>query len=72
MSRPSVSEHLRRLLDAGLVSERAEGRHVYYAPSPEPLLAVRDWLTPYERFWRDRLARLRDVADGLTDDGADD
>ncbi len=69
MSRPSVSEHLRVLLEAGLVSSRPEGRHVHYAPAPEPLLAVRDWLVPHERFWRDRMRRMRDVLDALPDDG---
>ena len=67
MSRPSVSEHLRVLLDAGLVTERAEGRTVRYAAAPEPLLAVRDWLAPHERFWRERLTRMRDVLDALPD-----
>lgn len=68
MSRPSVSEHLRQLVDAGLVSERADGRHVRYSASPEPLLAVRDWLQPHERFWRERLHRMRDVLDELPDE----
>ena len=69
MSRPSVSEHLRVLAASGLVAERAEGRHVYYGPTPEPLLAVRDWLAPHERFWRRRLARMREVLDTLPPDG---
>jgi DNA-binding transcriptional ArsR family regulator len=72
MSRPSVSEHLRVLLDAGLVSERSDGRHVVYAPAPEPLLAVRDWLAPHERFWRERLKHMRGVLDALPDDIAPD
>ena len=59
MSRPSVSEHLRVLREAGLVVERTDGRHVRYSSTPEPLLAVRDWLTPHERFWRQRLRRMR-------------
>jgi DNA-binding transcriptional ArsR family regulator len=67
MSRPSVSEHLRQLLDAGLVSERPDGRSVLYAAAPEPLLAVRDWLQPHERFWRDSLKRMRTVLDELPD-----
>ncbi|GAA2088456.1 hypothetical protein GCM10009840_28430 [Pseudolysinimonas kribbensis] len=72
MSRPSVSEHLRALRDAGLVTERAAGRRVLYSPSPEPLLAVRDWLTPHERFWRERLTRMRGVLDALPDDAQPD
>jgi DNA-binding transcriptional ArsR family regulator len=65
MSRPSVSEHLRALREAGLVAERTEGRNVLYSPTPEPLLAVRDWLTPHERFWRERMRRMRATLDAL-------
>jgi DNA-binding transcriptional ArsR family regulator len=61
MARPSVSEHLRVLLDCDLVDERAEGRNVYYRTAAEPLLAVRDWLTPHERFWRERMRAMGDV-----------
>jgi DNA-binding transcriptional ArsR family regulator len=67
MSRPSVSEHLRALRDAGLVTERTAGRSVLYSPAPEPLLAVRDWLAPHERFWRERLRRMRGVLESLPD-----
>jgi hypothetical protein len=28
-----------------------------------PLEEVADWLTPYERFWRGKLANLRDLLD---------
>ncbi len=70
MSRPSVSEHLRVLRETGLIAERADGRHVRYSATPEPLVAVQDWLTPYERFWRGRLRRMREVLDALPDDAS--
>lgn len=59
MSRPAVSQHLRVLLDAGLVSERRHGRERHYHVVPERLRPVRDWVGRYERFWDDRLRRLR-------------
>jgi DNA-binding transcriptional ArsR family regulator len=68
MRRPSLSEHLRVLKDAGLVVEQPVGRQRLYSLRPEPLREVADWLTPYERFWRARLADLRDVLDGMPDD----
>ena len=61
MRRPSVSEHLRVLRSAGLVSERRAGRERRYQLDPRPLMEVQDWLDPYEQFWRDRLNALRDV-----------
>jgi DNA-binding transcriptional ArsR family regulator len=58
MSRPAVSQHLRILLDAGLVTEQRHGRERRYRFVPEQLGPVRDWLEQYERFWANRLTRL--------------
>lgn len=59
MSRPAVSQHLRVLLDAGLVTEQRHGRERRYHFVPERLGPVRDWIAHYERFWDDRLMRLQ-------------
>jgi DNA-binding transcriptional ArsR family regulator len=59
MSRPAVSQHLRVLLDAGLVTEQRHGRERRYHFVPERLGPVRDWIAHYERFWNDRLQRLQ-------------
>ena len=59
MSRPAVSQHLRILLDAGLVTEQRCGRERRYHLAPERLGPVRDWIGHYERFWDDRLRRLQ-------------
>lgn len=59
MSRPAVSQHLRVLLDAGLVTEARHGRERRYHFVPERLAPVREWIALYERFWDDRLALLR-------------
>lgn len=58
-SRPAVSQHLRVLLDAGLVTEQRHGRERRYRLVPEQLAEVRDWLANYDRFWDDRLLRLQ-------------
>lgn len=63
MRRPSVSEHLKVLLDAGIVTQHKRGRERYYRLEPSPLMEVRDWLSPYERFWRERMANLRELLD---------
>ncbi|GAB3117560.1 metalloregulator ArsR/SmtB family transcription factor [Janibacter alkaliphilus] len=67
MARPSVSEHLRALREAGLVDERHEGRQRIYRVTGEPMAELIDWLTPYERFWRERLTALGGVLDSLDD-----
>jgi DNA-binding transcriptional ArsR family regulator len=60
MSRPAVSQHLRVLLDTGLVTEQRHGRERRYRLVPQRLSPVRDWLALYERFWDDRLRRLQE------------
>ena len=60
MSRPAVSQHLRVLLDAGLVTEERHGRERRYHLVPERLGPVRDWIARYERFWDDRLQRFQE------------
>jgi DNA-binding transcriptional ArsR family regulator len=69
MRRPSVSEHLRVLKDAGLVTERKAGRQRYYHLEPQPLRELSRWLSPYERFWREKLSGLRDLLDSGGDAG---
>lgn len=59
MSRPAVSQHLRVLLDANLVTEQRHGRERRYHFVPERLAPVRDWVAQYERFWDDRLRNLQ-------------
>jgi DNA-binding transcriptional ArsR family regulator len=59
MSRPAISQHLRVLLDAGLVTEQRHGRERRYRLAPKQLSPVRDWLANYDRFWDDRLLRLQ-------------
>ena len=59
MSRPAVSQHLRVLLDAGLVTEERHGRERRYHFEPEQLSQVRAWLARYERFWDERFQKLQ-------------
>jgi|SRR5882672_667435 len=58
VSRPAISQHLRILLDAGLVEDRREGRMNTYILRPEGLVQVHDWLEKYDELWRERLQRL--------------
>ena len=63
ISQPAVSRHLRVLREAGLVTERAQGRHRMYRLEAAPLRVVHDWVGHYERFWQDRLERFGAVLD---------
>lgn len=68
MARPSFSEHLKVLREAGLVSEERAGRQRVYRLEAVPLHEVQEWLHPFERFWRDKLAALGNVLDEMDDD----
>jgi DNA-binding transcriptional ArsR family regulator len=48
VSRPAVSQHLKVLKEAGLVSDRADGTRRVYHIDPKGLAAVRRWL---DEFW---------------------
>ena len=63
VSRPAVSQHLRELLNAGLVAESRHGRERRYRLTPQPLAHVSDWLAHYERFWREHLRNLSEYLD---------
>ena len=58
MRRPSISEHLKVLREAGLVSERKQGRQRYYHLEAAPLIELQEWLVPYERFWSEKISNL--------------
>jgi DNA-binding transcriptional ArsR family regulator len=60
VSRPAVSQHLRVLKDAGLVSERQVGTRRLYRLEPDGLAVVRAYL---DAFWSEALANLKAVAD---------
>ncbi len=48
VSRPAVSQHLKVLREAGLVSDHPDGARRIYAIDPEGLGALRAWL---DQFW---------------------
>jgi DNA-binding transcriptional ArsR family regulator len=58
MTRPAISQHLRVLVEAGLIVEKKVGREHHYQLQAEPLSYVHEWVQQYERFWYDRLSML--------------
>ena len=60
LSRPAVSQHLRVLADAALVSVRVDGNRRLYRAQPEGLAEVRAFV---ESMWTDNLARLKIAAE---------
>ncbi len=64
ISRSAVSQHLKVLKDAGLVSERAAGTRRIYRVNPAALLALRDQL---DTFWQRALSNYADLVNAEVD-----
>jgi DNA-binding transcriptional ArsR family regulator len=58
ISAPAISRHLKVLREAGLVEQRAQGTHRFYAVRPEALRAIVDWTMDHRAFWSTSLDRL--------------
>ena len=65
VSRSAVSQHLKVLKDAGLVSERAVGTRRVYRLNPTAVAALRDQL---DTFWQRALTSYVDVAEQATEE----
>jgi len=63
MTFAAVSQHLRSLEEADLVTVRSEGRRRYYSLRPAPLRDVLTWIDEFESFFESRLDALGDYLD---------
>ena len=60
ISRPAVSQHLKVLKEAGLVTDHAAGTRRVYRLNPAAVAALRDQL---DTFWNRALDSFQDVAE---------
>lgn len=61
MSRPAVSQHLKVLRDAGIVSVRPEAQRRIYRLSDDGLDEIDNWLSKVREFWSPRLDKLEQL-----------
>jgi DNA-binding transcriptional ArsR family regulator len=61
MSRTAVSKHLRILFESNLVSVEKVGREKRYRLQAEALLELKQWLSFYEQFWDNKIAKLKHI-----------
>lgn len=66
VTRSAVSQHLRVLREAGLVTETPDGTRRIYRLDPSGIAAVRDWL---DAQWATSLAAFGEFADNQMDEG---
>ena len=60
VSRPAVSQHLRVLREAGLVTERRNGTRRIYRVDPDGLASLRAY---FDEFWSEALAAFAAAAE---------
>jgi DNA-binding transcriptional ArsR family regulator len=60
VSRPAVSQHLKILKEARLVTDRAEGTRRLYAVDTRGIEALRTWL---DGFWDEALTAFKEAAE---------
>jgi DNA-binding transcriptional ArsR family regulator len=63
MSRQAVAKHLNILREARVVRGEQRGRQHLHALAPETLSTLTEWVDHYSRFWDDRLAKLKKLAE---------
>ena len=63
LEQPSVSKHLRVLLDVGLVNVRREGRRMLYRVNAEAIRPLHEWTSTFERLWKHQLLRVKERAE---------
>jgi DNA-binding transcriptional ArsR family regulator len=64
LAQPSVSKHLRVLLNVGLVRVRREGRSMLYRMNAEAIKPLHEWTRTFERLWSHQLSRVKERAEG--------
>lgn len=61
VSQPAVSKHLGVLKQAGLVTDRPEGRQIHYRAQIAALAPLVDWTKQMAGFWEGRFDNLEDL-----------
>lgn len=65
ISRPAISQHLRVLEEAGLISRTVEAQWRLCTLTPEPLETATEWVARNRRIWSERFDTLDTVLDEL-------
>lgn len=60
-TRQAVSKHLRILSECKLVSQKQEGREIYYSLEIHKMKEIDQWLEQYRKIWETRFNQLDEV-----------
>lgn len=65
VSRPAISQHIKILIECGLVSIKKQGRERFAEATLTPLTQVTDWIEPFRKRIDEQFDALDDVLDEL-------
>jgi len=68
MSRPAISQHIKILMECGLLNIKQQGRERYCEVELQPLTEVADWMQPFIKMLEQRFDRLDDVLNQMKTD----
>jgi len=60
-SRQTISKHIQILTECQLLTQRQEGREIYYNFNPDKMKEIAEWLMPFARMWDDRFNKLEAI-----------
>lgn len=63
MTRPAVAKHLAILREGGLIAVEEKGRERINRLNPRALKTAADWINHFDRFWDERLAKLKTLVE---------
>ena len=57
-TQPMVSKHLSVLKEAGLVSQRKQGKQRFYSVNADELRPIQIWVRQFEKYWNKQFDQL--------------
>ena len=60
-TRQAVSKHLRILTECELISQKPQGREIYYQLEVDKMKEIDQWLSQFRKIWESRFSQLDEI-----------
>ncbi|MFI5187166.1 MAG: ArsR/SmtB family transcription factor [Chitinophagales bacterium] len=60
-SRQTISKHIRILAECHLLTQKQNGREIYYYINPKKIKAISDWTEQFRQLWEGRFNQMEKV-----------
>jgi len=67
-SRQAVSKHIKILSECDVVSQKQQGREIYYQIEIEKMKEIDIWLEKFRKIWENRFDQLNNILNNLKPD----